>query len=217
MKQFVLIFISLFPLSVLCQQLPVDELKQLGMTQAEIDITQSFNGENGVNGNFLLYRRIDAGTNAEQPILNMRYELYTSENKIIPLSQLRKGINDLLYFEFLNDEVVLIETSISSLNQGLEILRFNTKTGESIRSLSAIIPCKFDENCDWIRYQEKKLAFYSTKWQEPGSIYAYDWKKDELKLIVEGIPFAIPDAMGRYLHLSNVMFNKNKNEFFYAQ
>ncbi len=210
----------IIPFFISCQHLPIQELKKKGLTQEEINKTNSLNGKNGVNDNFLIFRQKNISQNPNFKMFTNNFELYRPEGELVSLTEYKNNQSEIVYFEFLGEEILMIER-ILGLRKQIRISKYNTNTTESKIVLNAEIPCKFENDCEWIKPLEKELAFFtnleSNEGLEPSSIYEYNWQTDETRLIYGKLPFAIDAVSGRNFELSDVKYNEKINKFEYGQ
>lgn len=220
MKHVIINLILLLPWLISCQQLPIEELKKKGVTQEEINLTSALIGENGANDYYLIFRQKNTSQNPNMKLLINNYELYTPGGALIPLTKHKHTQSELFFFEFLGDEIMLIE-KVFGLRKQIRISKYHTKVENLKTLITAEIPCKSKNDCEWINYEENKLAFFTNleanEGLEQSSIYEYDWITDEIKLIFGKLPMSIDAATGRNFALSDVRFNRNNKNFEYIQ
>ncbi len=220
MKQILNLILLLSPVLITCQNLPIDALKRKGITQEEIDNTISLNGKNGVNNYFLISRQTNKSQNPNIKIYTNYFNLYTPTAEMITLTQNKNRQTDLIYFEFQNEEIVLIE-KIKGLRKQIRISKYDLITNRLKVIINAEIPCRLENNCEWIKIKEKKLAFFTNaetnEELEHSSIYEFNWQTNEIKLVFGKLPPAIDATTGRNLELIDVKYNQERNEFEYGQ
>lgn len=220
MKQILNPILLLVLLFVSCQNLPISQLKSKGVTQEEIDKTNSLNGKNGVNNYFLIFRQKNKSQNPNFKYYTNSFDLYTPNAELVTLTQNENSQSEIIYFEFINEQIVLIE-QIIGLRDQIRISKYDLITTELIVVFNSEIPCKFQSDCEWIMFEEKKLAFFTNieanEGLEHSSIYEYNWETNETKLVFGKLPPAIDAVTGRNFKLLDVKFNQEKNEFEYGQ
>lgn len=213
----IILFISSM---VFSQHLPTKELLDLGVSREEIEISNSLHGDNGIGRYYLISRLKNLSKKTNINNYQIKYELYSPEGKLIPLAGdddlISRG--ELIYFEFIRDEIVLIE-KLPSLRNQITIVRFDLKNGKINERINADIPCEYGKECDWINYKEKTLAFFTNnvinKGLQNNSIYEYNWHLNKFTLIFGKLPFTIDAATGRNLKLKNVKYNHHTKRFEY--
>lgn len=220
MKQILNPILLLLPLFVSCQNLPISDLKSKGITQEEIEKTTSLNGENGVNNYFLIFRQTNKSQNPNFKYFINNYDLYSPNAELITLTQNRNSQSDIIYFEFQNEEIVLIE-KIKGIRKQIRISKYDLKTARLKIDFNAEIPCKSENDCEWIIIKEKKLAFFTNveanEGLEHNSIYEYNWRTNEIKLVFGKLAPAIDAVSGRNFEVKDVKYNQERKEFEYGQ
>ena len=220
MKLISLNIILILTFFISCRRMPLQEMKKLGISQEEIDITTSLKGKNGVNGYYLIVRQQSKIINPNIKNFINNIELFTPENKLVPLTNYDFNQSEIIYFEFIKNELVIIE-KVFSLRNRIRISRYNLVNRELKKIINAEVACEYARECEWIKFNDKKLAFFTNN--QPNnelklsSIYEYDWQTNNTKLIFEGLPFIIDAVTGRNLELKDVKYNRQRNEFEYVQ
>lgn len=216
------LFVALifYPLISLGQSLPLKELESIGLTPSDINVTEELNGVNGVNGYYLVVSRENMSTNPLLDFLVNNYALYSPSGELTYLTDYKLKQSEIIYFEFVEDKLFLLEKIFSPRND-VRISTFSIKTAKLISSITGEIPCKYGNDCDWIRYEEKKLAFFTNTGLNVrlkfSSIYEYDWRLEETTLIYENVGDNIDAGTGRNFDLGDVMFDIGKGSFRYIK
>lgn len=219
MKHSIKIILFLLPAFAFSQQLPIKALKKIGISQEEIDATLAMKGKNGADRYFLICRLKNTSTNPDHRILVKHYDLFTPDQQLLSLTNDDWNRSDVVYFEFINDAVVLLERN-DLMRKTLRISKFNVQYGKLIRQYAGDVPCHYGNDCEWFVSKQKKVAFYtnlSEKDLEMHTIYEYDWKTDALKRIGTEEGLAIDAVTGRNFGLSDVKFNRKSKSFEYGQ
>lgn len=219
MQHTIKIILFLLPAFAFSRQLPIEALKKNGISQEEIDSTLAMKGENGVNRYFLICRLKNTSTNPSHRILFKHYALFTPDHQLLPLAKDDRYQSDVVFFDFTNDAVVLLE-KYDIMKKTLRISKFNVQTGQLVRQYAGDVPCKYGNDCEWFVLKQRKVAFYTNVFPENGldraTIYEYNWKTDALKRIgTEGL--ALDSSTGINFNLSDVKFNRKSKSFEYGQ
>lgn len=205
---------------VSCQDLPDKDLMSNGITNEEILKTKELKGNNGFNGNFLVYRMKKETKHNLDYILGTHFalSLYTRSKELIPVIPWRRGFPEIEFFEFSKNNLLIVLRT-TSIRPTIEIVEFNLATKQVVQNIKADIPCEFPKDCDWINFKEKKLAFFtnfnSNLDLKNSSVYEYDWRTKDLRKISRELPLAIDAVSGRNANLKSVEFNVDTKKFEY--
>jgi len=227
------IFLSLLLLSSIafCQNLPIQKLKTLGLTEAEIEATSKLNGKNGVNGYFVLARII---SNPADPLIEV-CELYTPAGEIFRLTKPKISYWRTTYFDILDNYLVIIEKDQRSTNQ-ITISRFDLK-GEMEQILTGTIPCHYTIKCKCINEYYKRIALFNMEDEtEPkigkngivmytgevinlrrGTVHEYNWQTGKKILLSDEVSMNLDAVFRGYTRLGYVTFNGETKHFEYLQ
>jgi len=201
------------------QTLPVEALLRQGVTMDEIIQTANLNGLNGVNGHFLIQQIADDNRLNLQYTPNKKFGLLSPEGELYPLIEFGQNRTNLVYFEFFEERVLIVERKIFSMRGELRISVFDLKKRNCLRMLKGEIPCAWMTACEWLKPRVNKLAFFSNclrNWGlEMHSLYEYDWRSDNMRFLFGPLPIAIDAGTGRNVELKSVNFNEDKQEFEY--
>lgn len=235
-----MIIVLLFAITISNSQipeLPIAELRALGITDYEIKKTKAMNGSNGEGDNFLIYRSAsmstlhDSDTRKEAPFFSLsHYDAHSGELTEVISGKLGYP-NQIEYFE-IGEEQIFITLSYNEImrsdsGQGflfvksrVRIVEYSMLDKEIVKDFSGFLPCQYSDHCTWIILEDKKLAFFTTFFPEndnleSSSIYEYDWKKHQIRRI--GDADANPlDANTKSSFLGiDINYDREHKEFFY--
>jgi hypothetical protein len=205
------------------KELPIQELTELGISNMELSNTEKLVGVNGHNKNFLIYRMKKETNNKSIGIVATHFalSLYNSNKELEFLLPWVSGFSDVELFEFANDEeLVIILSRLGLGSKQVEIVEYEIDKKKIKRKIIGEVPCKYGLECDWIRYNEKKVAVFITnqlnKGLDQGAIYEYSLESRQTKLIKENLPWGY-DALNRNTQLENISYDTQKNKFKYGQ
>lgn len=224
----------LLPSLAFCQALPIKKLQALGLTEAEIDSTAKLNGENGVNGYYVLARIKENYWQNKFQNISVAYELYTPKGKTIQLIDFKGIFWQSTYFDILDDYVIIIEGANQRASDQITISRFKLN-GKLEQKLLASIPCHYTIKCDWIEQENKLIALYNMEdrtkprivrngvalytgeIRSHGSVHEYNWQTGETILLYDKVPLDLDAGFRGYTALTYIVFNKETSHFEYFQ
>ena len=215
--QFILLTIPAF---ISCQTLPIEELKKQGITSLEISETNKLNGNNGYQDNYLIYRSKRETKNTSKEIIATHFGLsiYNKSKKLKFVIPWEFGFSDVQLFEFKN-KVLTIVLKRNRMVQEIEIIEYDIEVCKLIRKLSGEIACEYLKECNWINYENKKLAFFTNLKLnlelKSNSVYEYCWNTNESRLITKVKDHSMDSGTGINHYLKSVVFNTDINEFEY--
>jgi len=203
-----------------CQKLPIEKLKERGITTYEISKTEKLKGNNGYQGNYLIYRSKRETSNTSKAILATHFglSLYNKSTGLTFVIPWKLGFSTVEQFEF-RCNILTVILRRNGLVPEVDIIEYDLNTQKVIREIHGELPCECGQECHWIIFNKNKLALFTNLKSNIGlqhsTVYEYCWASNKTRMITKVEPYGIDAATGRNLNLKGVKFNLDNDKFEY--